>query len=294
MNLFHGHGTGSLKLVYDWRDRMVYRHPSVAAKLASFADTASLRQYQTGPALDQGSESSCAAFSSCHLQAFYESMERGKWIVFDGHFLYVENGGTGNNGVSSRDVLQDMQDRGCPVYGSNQRYKIQSYAFVDFSSDFLFAIQTVKASIAAKRPLVLALKLPSDYSSGRNAGAPSSKVTDFYHQVLVAGYDKDNLDTFGSWGPSLGDNGWVNISIDFLARPEQQGYLYAFTSFDAPDDDAPPPPPPPPVPPAKIEFDATLGRLKGNGGLVIWPTSASDLLTAKNAPQNLKIHVKEN
>ncbi|SRR6266404_1686834 len=276
-------GTGATPLPYDWRDRLVERHPSVSPFLSSFPESASLRQYQTGPALNQGEESSCVAFSSCHLQAFYEQMERKQWVVFDGHALYVENGGTGNNGVLTRDVLQYLQARGCPVLGASTRYKIQSYAFVDFSNDFLLAIQTVKAAIAANRPVVLAMLLPSDFTSGTSVGQTGSQVTSGYHQVLVGGYTLKGLDIFNSWGPGFGDNGWANVSIDYLARPEQQGWLYAFTSFDGPDDNLPLPSPSP----VKIEFNATAGKLKGNGALQIWPDSAITIAAGT------KVHVKQ-
>jgi len=286
MNLFEGHGTGAIKLPYDWRDRLVHRHPSVAVKLASFPDILSLRKYQTGPALNQGATGACVAASEAHLQAFYESMERGTWITFDWARFYTENGGTGSNGINTRDSLQDLHVKGYPVFASDRRYKIQSYAFVDFTADFLFAIQTVKAAIAALRPVVLALKLPDDFLKGMGAGAASSKVTDAYHQVLIPAYDSNTLGVFNSWGPGYGDNGWGTLEIDYLARPEQRGWLYGFTTFDAPDDNPPPPPPPPP---AKIEFDALVGKVTG-GKMNLWPDA---MIPEIAALKDKKVHVKE-
>src|SRR5882762_3371304 len=159
------HGTGAIKLSPDYRDYQLHKYPGVAEALATFPDSFSLRQYQTGRALDQGPEPSCVAFSSAHMQAFYESMERKQWITFDGHRLYTENGGDGHAGISSRVVLQDMQDTGTPVLASEDRYKIASYAFVDFSIGFDFAIQTIKAAVSTGHPCVLAMRLPSDFGA---------------------------------------------------------------------------------------------------------------------------------
>lgn len=207
-------------------------------------DSFSLRQYQTGPALDQGSEPSCAAFSSCHMQAFYESMEQRKWLTFDGHALYREVGGTGTAGVSSRDVLQDMQDKGCPVLGAPDRYQLQSYAFVDFGPSFDFAIEVIRAAVSTKHPCVLAMLLPSDFGE-KECGKSGCTTTASYHQVLIASFQPGKLGGFNSYGLGFADAGWFNISLDYLARPEQRGYLYAFSSVDRPDDPLPPPPPNP-------------------------------------------------
>lgn len=245
-HLFHGHGTGALRLIPDFRDFKLRLYPKVAAKMTAMPDVHSVRQHQKGPALDQDGKAACVAGSSSHMEAFYESMERGQWVVFDWFRLYTENGGV-NSGVSSRDVLQDMQDRGAPVLGSDERYKIKQYAFVDFSSNFDLAIQTVKASVAADCPVVLAMRLPSDFGD-RECGKPNSTVTSFYHQVMIGGYLPDGLDLFNSWGPSFADSGWSHIRTEFLARPEQQGWLYAFTTLDAPDLIPPPPPDPIPAP----------------------------------------------
>src|SRR3977135_3543096 len=125
MTTHRQHGSGAVKLAPDFRYFQLAKHPSVAPMVGATPDSFSLRQYQIGPALDQGAEPSCAAFSSCHMQAFYESMEQRKWLTFDGHTLYREVGGTGTAGVSSRDVLQDMQDKGCPVLGAPDRYQLQ-------------------------------------------------------------------------------------------------------------------------------------------------------------------------
>lgn len=265
-HLFHGHGTGALKLTPDFRDFKLRLHPKVAPMMTAMPDAYSLRRYQKGPALDQDGKAACTAGSSSHMQAFYEVMERGKWIVFDWDRLYTENGGTGNNGLSSRDVLQDLQDQGCPVLGSDERYKIKQYAFVDFSSNFDLAIQTVKAAIAADCPVVLAMLLPSDFGE-RECGKPNSTVTSSYHQVMIGGYSPDGLDPFNSWGPSFADLGWCHIRTEFLARPQQRGWLYAFTTLDAPD------PVPPPLPlPVKLEFDFEIGRALDNGGYKMFPT----------------------
>jgi len=251
----HWGGTGALKLPYDWRDFQAFRHPEIAEMLPSFPDSFSLREFQKGSALDQDGKGACVATSSCHMQAFYEQMERNQWITFDWDKLYTENGGTGPNGVPTRQVLQDMQENGCPVLNTSNRYKISSYAFVDFGN-FDFAIQTVKAAIAAKRPLVLALLLPSDFGAGMNAGSSSSKVTSGYHQMMVGEYTSTRINFFNSWGPGFGDHGWCSVPVDYLARPEQRGFLYAYTTFDAKDTDPiPPPPPPPPIDKVIVDGD---------------------------------------
>lgn len=245
--LFEGHGTGAQKLLPDWRDFQVVRHPGIAAALSSFPDTYSLRQYQTGPALDQGQTGACVAASSSHVQALYEQMERKQWITFDWATLYAENGGSGDSGVNSRDVLQDMQTRGCPVLSSSDRYEISAYAFVDFSN-FDLAIQTVKAAIFAKHPLVLAMLLPSDFMNGMTAGAAGSVVTSGYHQVMLGEYTSDRFGFLNSWGPFYGVNGWGSVPTEYLRRREQNGYLYAFTTLDAVDPVPAPLPTPVPTP----------------------------------------------
>jgi hypothetical protein len=253
-------GTGALRLKPDWRDFQLARHPGVAAALATFPDAFSLWQYQTGPALNQGATSACVAASSSHMQAMYESMEQGKWLTFDWQTLYAENGGTGNNGVATRDVLQDMQTRGAPVLDSPLRFKIQNYAFVDFS-DFAGAIATVKAAVSIKKLVVLALLLPDDFNKGMGAGAASSKVTSSYHQVLIGGYSPTVLEDLNSWGSGYGVNGRGSIEIDFLARAEQRGWLYGFSTLDAPDELPPPPPPILPIIDPDTHYKLNKGRL---------------------------------
>lgn len=279
--MFHKHGTGAVKLSPDFRDYTLRLHPKVAPMMAAMPDSFSLRQYQKGVALNQGQAPACVAYSSCHMQSFYESIERNRqWIVFDGHLLYQENGGTGAAGVGTRDVLQDMQDRGCPVLGSADRYLIKQYAFVDFSSNFDLAIQTVKAAVAALCPVVLAMRLPSDFGD-RECGKPNSTVMgpESYHQVMIGGFTPDGLDPFNSWGPGFADSGWCHLSTEFLARPEQQGFLYAFTTLDAPDLIPPPPPDPEPLP---VEFDMTVGKIAAGGAVKILPNTPVALKKGMN------------
>lgn len=280
--LFKGHGTGALKLLPDFRDFRLRLHPKVAPMMTAMPDTYLLRRYQKGPALDQNGKAACTAGSSSHMQAFYEVMERGKWIVFDWDKLYVENGGTGNNGLSSRDVLQDLQDRGCPVLGSDDRYKIKQYAFVDFSSNFDLAIQTVKASVAAECPVVLAMLLPSDFGD-RECGKSNSTVMgpQSYHQVMIGGYTPDGLALFNSWGSQFADSGWAHIRTEFLARSEQQGFLYAFTTLDAPD----PVPPPPPDPTPTVSVRGRVDKANAN---IIKITPATDATGWKGKQVEIK------
>jgi hypothetical protein len=171
------------------------------------------------------------------MQSIFEQEEQQKWLVFDAAELYHACGGDGEEGVSADTVLDYMQNTGIRVLSQSHRYRIGSYAYADPFSD---GITPIKAALAVGRPCVLALLLPSDFLSG-DCGE-GAQVTSGYHQVLVTGYDDSRLKFLNSYGNSYGDNGFGSLPISFLQRPEQEGFVYAFTAIDAIDDQANLPP----------------------------------------------------
>lgn len=254
MSLFDGHGTGSLPLPYDYRDVLVRKIPDIQDMLCTpgaIPTEADLRNLWKGPALNQGAQPSCVAFSTCQMEMMFQMAEKNEWVPMDGAGLYVANHGDGVHGVGTREVLQYCQEQGAWAVGNqSQRFKISTYAFVHPGMGKDVCIQTMKAAIASGRPIVMAMLLPTDF--GANSMSMTTAGLGSYHQFCGAAYNNERVAGPNSWGSGFGGGGpmnlpagWVSVPWEFLFTAGQQGLFYAYTTEDAPNDGEPPPPPPP-------------------------------------------------
>lgn len=236
----HWGGTGALRLQPDPRDYRVIRHPAVQAVLeAGVPDSASIRQWVTGPPYNQGAEGACVAASTCGACSTDDKKNKGVWTVFDWQELYHEAGGTGQNGVDSRLVLDICKSRGTPEPGGQREPVVTGYSFVSQTPGQFR--QEVKACIAAGFPVVFAWLLPTDMGWQCGNGPPTTG----YHQTVGIEYDATWLVFLNSWGAwGLNGTGIGSVRWDYLeANGLQLSYCYAYTTAGS----GPSPPPPPPA-----------------------------------------------
>ncbi len=217
----HWLGTGSLRLHPDPRDFALRDHPAIAGMLAAgVPETADLTRWVTGQPYNQGNTGACVAASTCGLCSIDTQHNQGSWDVFNWLSLYREAGGTGQNGVDSRLVLQLCHDRGTPLLASGTEKVVASYAFVTQQPGPFR--EEIKACIASGQPAVIALLLPSDFGWQSGHGPATSG----YHQVCAVGYDREYVTILNSWGPGFGRNGLGSILWDYLeADGLQHGYV---------------------------------------------------------------------
>lgn len=236
----HFGGTGALVLHPDPRDYDYRLLPGVCDVLeAGVPDSFSLTQYITGPPLNQGSEPSCVAFSTCNLSALDGVEDGGPWLVFDGHGLYREAGGNGTNGVDTRVVLDIVTKQGTPLLSGGRKQTVGTYVFLpQVPGQFR---QAAMAAIAAGHACTVALLLPEGFGT-----ASSGPMTSAYHQVDMVAYrrtPKEQVQIYNSWGPSFGQSGLAWLDFDYL---EQQGmqnnYCYGYATTPAVVNPNPPPP----------------------------------------------------
>lgn len=224
----HGFGLGALPLEYDARDRSLDSiHEVQEALRRGIPPEASLWDYVL-MIYNQGSLPSCTAHSIAGMQSIFENIEHGWWGELDAEECYWANGGDGVHGIPTRRALEWEQNTGMFFANTGRRYRIGSFAFADVRAQS--GVEQVKAAVAAKRPCVLALLLPQDFSAGDSTGAV---VTNGYHQVCVTGYTPERFLFVNSWGADYGNGGFGSIPWDFLRRPEQREFAYAFTAIDA-------------------------------------------------------------
>jgi hypothetical protein len=221
----------------DPRDWSLAADPAVAEKLAvGFPEAADLTKHIKGPPLNQGAVPSCVSHTMAHMQAIYQQMEEGVWRTFDAPRAHRETGAE-STGRWPDDLLRYCVTNGMPLVGSNERYKIQGYAFVAYDGNWE---NTIKAAIAAEKAITLAMLLPSNFSY-ESSGA----VTSGYHEVDLVGYRPGAFLILNSWGSSWGRNGLGWVPIEFLKQNNwQQRYVLVHAPVDVRQDPNPPPPPP--------------------------------------------------
>lgn len=182
---------------------------------------------------DQGNVPACTCYSVAAMQSIFEAIEQGQWMAFDALECYRAVGGTGAIGVDSASVLAYAQSTGLLASGTVHRYRIETYAAVRLGPGG--QLEPIKAAVATRRPVVMAMLLPEDWGqdAGQSAGGNASGTL---HQVCLTGYDDSRFYFVNSQGSAWGDEGFGSVPTDFVLRAEQTGYSYAFTTIDAVDD----------------------------------------------------------
>jgi hypothetical protein len=301
---FGGFATGALPRRERPKDADLAEHPSVRAALsAPIPDVGSLAQYCTS-IYNQGSVPSCVAHSEAGMMSGFEQLDENQKIVFDAPQIYKDCGGTGSNGIFTDVALQYAIDRGLPEIGSTERRKLESVAYTK-------DLAVICATLAAKRFVVFAWLLPTDFMQGDcGLGQPTSG----YHQTVAVGYDKihGRLEFLNSWGTSYGRKGFGSVSFTYLQSPAQQGFFYAYAATDILETPVPIPVPPPvpipiptpvptPIPPPdkliRITLRPTLVKrsilMGGGASLVVEVTKYGTATGIANVPVNLKVNGKD-
>ncbi len=264
-------GTGAVPLIPDERDYPATAHPEVRATLLAGVPGSADRSSGVCEILNQGQTGSCVTHSTCHGIQLDNNLDRGICYHFNAMQLYGELGGTGQNGVDSRQTLQRCVDLGAPLT-TGGRVKIGSYFAVERVAGRFE--EQIKAAVSTGQVAVIALLLPSTFGGRWTPGA----VTSGYHQVEIAGYNSAGGGSGGLfWGPNSWGSGWSSgshppgfyeLSFDYcVASNFQNGYCYAFFydpfEVHTPNPDPGPGPGPGPGPTPKRIFIA--GELSGAG-----------------------------
>lgn len=225
--------TGALPHRRDRRDyRMEKIHP-IANRLVPGAgplpDACDLIKYIPGIE-DQGAVSCCVMASTALMKGIFDEQGLGAYR-FDFLDAYHALGGDDHEGIDSRLALDYAQHAGLRVVGGTARHRIGSYAFAPRDTPEGF-VATLKASIVAGHPFVIACRLPMTFSW--DSAGPR---TDAYHQMCGVGFDPDHLIVANSWSESWGKQGLGRIPWAFLTADNWQGGdVYAWTAIDGLDD----------------------------------------------------------
>lgn len=237
-------GMGAVRLVPDARDYRAVWHPEVREVLLAGGGGAVDWSDKVCSIENQGSEGSCVPHSTCSGIQLNENINQQVCYRFNAPQLYRELGGSGANGVDSRQTLERCKSVGAPLVNSNGRVRVGSYFWID-QNPATFATQ-VKAALVAGKSVVIALLLPSTFGGKWQPGNP----TQGYHQIPAVGTDGD--DRF--WGPNSWSESWpgpggphpagfYEMSFQYCTQSQMQNnYCYAYF-FDTVAFDTPPPPP---------------------------------------------------
>jgi len=186
---------------------------------------------------NQGSTPSCVSHTAAGMSSGYEMQENNRWVWFDGPRMHRDTGDV-NQGRWPDQIFGVCKERGMPLANSEERYKIEAYAFVEKGQGWA---DTIKAAVAAGKFVGLAMLIPS-YFSYESSGGP----TQGYHEVLICGYRPNAFLIKNSWGESWGKDGFGWIPIDYLTQANwQNGYVIAHALTDERTNPQPQPQPEP-------------------------------------------------
>jgi Papain family cysteine protease len=228
------YGLGALPLNPDTRLRHMMSLSIVRAAAAAPIPAAADLSAFVKDCYNQGQEDSCVAYSCAGMMSVFEDQRSSNWIKLNAEECYVACGGSGQNGISTKDALDWIEQKGFGDSNDQKRYQVATYAFTDPRT--VDGWNTLRAALAADLPCVIALLLPSDFGAqfGASGDCGSTTITNAYHQVCAIGYTNDRLNILNSWGPTWGNQGMGSILLAAIQAPQQQNYAYAYTvSFGA-------------------------------------------------------------
>jgi hypothetical protein len=221
------HRTGAVAHRRRPEDAFIHQIPKVAAAVAVGPPPFCNLSANVAKIYDQGALPCCVTTSICAMKGVEDSIDTGQWNQYDYLSAFLANGGTPQEGVPTRRMLQYVQDVGLKVMGHSERRRIGSYAFTP--QEPAAFVSTLKAAIFAKQPAVLAARLPEVF--GWSSSGPAIEA---YHQVCLVGYDADWAIILNSWGADWGKRGFGRLSWSYLTDNNlQNDDCYAFTCIDA-------------------------------------------------------------
>lgn len=269
------HRTGAVPIDPSPKDYPAYLDPRIWANArAGNLQPVNLLQFVKEPRYDQGATGACVANSTAGNCTLAHSEADGSWPMYAAQQLYAEAGGTGQNGVDARTVLEICRKQGTPLLSGGREVVVQSYVFVDTSLGV--ARTQIKAALAAGLSVLVAALLPIPFS-----WTSGTAISQGYHQFLVVGWmvDDQGVEWFilvNSWGDNWpGDappgtpHGVGRIRCDVLESASEQGYFYAIVPTDLTITPPVPTPTPTPIPTPGPANWLVQGNAKGTGTLTV-------------------------
>lgn len=210
--------------------------------------------YATTPIRDQGQRATCVGFSSCAVKEYFDNQERGTTNIFSPNHLYwmckQQDGLPEDQGTYFRLGMKMLLETGvapesdwpysvppAPVPDVSRMtvdaapQKINSYARLN-------SVESMVASLMLNGPFVLGLIVTEGWytDAAINTGMIDPSIAaapnDGGHAVAIIGYDADKrlFKVKNSWGTSYGDKGYVYLTRDWVANP--QNALEAWAMVD--------------------------------------------------------------
>ncbi len=207
---------------------------------------------------NQGSRSTCAAFSATGIKEYQERLDCGYKRHMSPEYIYFYRSNKPKDGMFSRDLMSILLKRGCcteqtfpynkfndagsvPTKAAEEaiHYKIKGYAKVTTADG-------LKTALFNDGPCLVAFPVYDNMPEFWKGKPGQQRVGG--HAVICVGYDKTGFIIRNSWGPIWNGDGCVIYKYgDFGAHWE------IYTTFDVkgspnPDDLNPDPNPPGPKP----------------------------------------------
>jgi Papain family cysteine protease len=90
-------------------------------------------------------------------------------------------------------------------------------------------IEKIKTLLAEKKPVIIGLRINVAFAILKNTKfwyPPKDEIMTLPHAIVIVGYDdaSSSFELFNSWGKDWGDNGFIRVKYDDLAR--NCGYAY--------------------------------------------------------------------
>jgi hypothetical protein len=213
---------------------------ATSALSPSFPDAADVSAWAP-PAGDQGQTSSCQSWSTGYsMMGWWANHEGLSNAQFAPMFLYAQLvKGHCNQGSWPEQALSIMQSQGVDSFGDYQpnqwnldcgtlpsqaqtanagHFKVTGYKQLSLDNGPAAAI---KATISAGRPAIVVIREDKAFHNAQPGhlliGAPqSSEPVGDGHAITAFSYDAQGVWILNSWGTTYGNNGWAELSWDFV------------------------------------------------------------------------------
>ena len=239
--------------------------PEPLAALPSSADLSS----EAPPPGDQGDTGSCTTWSTAHSALGWWANHKGyTGATFAPMYLYAQivkgSCATGStvetvlamikqHGVDTQTDFEPMQfDLDCGTQPTSAQKTNAGRFKITYSTSNMAggAQQAIESVIAAGRPAILSLEVYPEFddanSSSYLVGPPrAGDVSRGGHAIAAFAYDSAGVWVMNSWGLDWGNNGWAELSWDFVNGSFNNGMANVFDvdsitglDFDSSDDNS--------------------------------------------------------